>query len=50
LQIASDGKEIDETALIDKAYRTLLKEFAEVFQLSLYHNPNWDLQESKNFS
>uniref|UniRef100_A0A0D9Y130 lipoyl(octanoyl) transferase n=1 Tax=Leersia perrieri TaxID=77586 RepID=A0A0D9Y130_9ORYZ len=44
LQMASDGKEIDETALIDKAYRSLLKEFTEVFQLSLHHNPDWNLQ------
>uniref|UniRef100_A0A0E0MP93 lipoyl(octanoyl) transferase n=1 Tax=Oryza punctata TaxID=4537 RepID=A0A0E0MP93_ORYPU len=39
LQMASDGEERDETALIDKAYKSLLKEFAEVFQLSLYDNP-----------
>ncbi|KAF0890068.1 hypothetical protein E2562_036441 [Oryza meyeriana var. granulata] len=50
LQMASDGKEIDKTALMDKAYRSLLKEFAEVFQLSLYHSPDWNLQENNNFS
>ncbi|KAG8092984.1 hypothetical protein GUJ93_ZPchr0012g22207 [Zizania palustris] len=50
LQMASDGKEINETALLDKAYRSLVKEFAEVFQLSLDHSPVWKLKENNNFS
>ncbi|KAL5224588.1 hypothetical protein ABZP36_011227 [Zizania latifolia] len=50
LQMASDGKEIDETALLDKAYRSLVKEFSEVFQISLDHSPVWKLKENNNFS
>jgi len=50
LQKASDGRGIDETSLMDQAYNSLIKEFAEVFKLSLDHSPNWSLQQSNDFN
>ncbi|PUZ67722.1 hypothetical protein GQ55_3G457800 [Panicum hallii var. hallii] len=52
LQKASDGRGIDETSLMDQAYNSLIKEFAEVFKLSLdhIHSPNWRLQQSNGFN
>ncbi|RCV19310.1 hypothetical protein SETIT_3G374400v2 [Setaria italica] len=40
LQKAPDGRGIDETSLMNQAY----KEFADVFKLSLDHSPDWSLQ------
>jgi lipoyl(octanoyl) transferase len=52
LQKASDGRGIDETSRMDQAYNSLIKEFAEVFKLSLdhIHSPNWRLQQSNGFN
>ena len=50
LQKASDGRGIDETSLMDQAYNSLIKEFAEVFKLSLDHCPNWSLQQGNDFN
>lgn len=46
LQKASSGRDIDEAVLMDLAYKSLIKEFAEVFQLSLDLRPDWNLQEN----
>ncbi|CAL4905448.1 unnamed protein product [Urochloa decumbens] len=50
LQKDSDGRGIDETSLMDRAYNSVIKEFAEVFKLSLEHSPNWSLQQSSDFN
>jgi lipoyl(octanoyl) transferase len=45
LQKASDGTKMDDTSLMDIAYKSLIKEFAEIFDLSLECRPDWSLQE-----
>lgn len=50
LRKASYGREIDETVLMDIYYKSLIKEFAEIFQLSLDVRHDFNLQENNNFN
>ncbi|XP_062202178.1 octanoyltransferase LIP2p, chloroplastic-like [Phragmites australis] len=49
LQKASDGREIDDTLLMDIAYNSLIEEFSELFKLSLDFSPDWSFQENNSF-
>nr|CAB3462499.1 unnamed protein product [Digitaria exilis] len=44
LQMASQGREIDDTLLMDIAYHSMIKEFAELFQLDLDINSDCSFQ------
>lgn len=44
LQRVSDAEEIDDTSLMDIAYDSMIKEFAELFQLSLDFSPGCSFQ------
>lgn len=44
VQKASDGREIDDTLLMDIAYNSMIKEFAELFALDLDINPDSSFQ------
>lgn len=48
LQMASGGEEMDDTALMDIAYKSLIEEFTEIFNLSLECRPDRSLQENNN--
>uniref|UniRef100_A0A453JST1 BPL/LPL catalytic domain-containing protein n=1 Tax=Aegilops tauschii subsp. strangulata TaxID=200361 RepID=A0A453JST1_AEGTS len=45
LQKASSGRELNDAELMDIAYESLIKEFAEFFQLSLEPSPDFDFSE-----
>ena len=44
--MASGGTGLDDAALINIAHKSLIKEFAEVFQLSMDISADWNLQEN----
>jgi lipoyl(octanoyl) transferase len=44
LQRVSDAEEIDDASLMDIAYDSMIKEFAELFQLSLDFSPGCSFQ------
>ncbi|CAN6247379.1 unnamed protein product, partial [Urochloa humidicola] len=44
LQKASHGREIDDTLMMDMAYHSMIKEFAELFQLNLHTSPGWSFR------
>lgn len=44
LQKASHRREIDDTLLMDMAYHSMIKEFAELFQLDLDTNSDCSFQ------
>ncbi|KAL6623491.1 hypothetical protein ACP70R_033370 [Stipagrostis hirtigluma subsp. patula] len=46
LRKAHDGREIDDSLLMDIAYNSLTKEFSELFELSLDLRPDWSFQEN----
>jgi lipoyl(octanoyl) transferase len=46
LQMASGGTGLDDAVLINTAHKSLIKEFAEVFQLSMDIRADWNLQEN----
>lgn len=46
LQMASGGTALDDAVLINIAHKSLIKEFAEVFQLSMDISADWNLQEN----
>jgi lipoyl(octanoyl) transferase len=50
LKRASDGKEMDDATLMDIAYKSLIEEFAEIFNLSLECRPDWSLQENNSMN
>jgi lipoyl(octanoyl) transferase len=47
LQKASHGTEIYDTLLMDMAYNSMIKEFAEIFQLDLDTSPDCSFQVKK---
>jgi hypothetical protein len=50
LQKASHGTEIYDTLLMDMAYNSMIKEFAEIFQLDLDTSPDCSFQVKKKIS
>ncbi|CAL4905447.1 unnamed protein product [Urochloa decumbens] len=49
LQKESHGRETDDTLLMDIAYHSMVKEFAELFQLDLDTSPDCNFQEIRKF-
>ncbi|GJM95275.1 hypothetical protein PR202_ga11988 [Eleusine coracana subsp. coracana] len=50
LQKASGGREMNDTSLMDIAYKSLIEEFTEIFNLSLECRPDWSLQENNSLN
>lgn len=50
LQKASNGRELNDAELMDIAYESLIKEFAEIFQLALEPSPDSYLEQDNIIS